>query len=75
LKLVILEIGQGLTPRPIRNESAYQEAVAILDRLFNLDRAQTSAEQRYFRDLADMLYEYERANCVAEREPSAAVDA
>ena len=62
-------------PRPIRDEPAYQEAVAVLDHLFNLDRAQTPAEQRYFRGLAEMVCEYERTNCVAEREPSAAVDA
>jgi hypothetical protein len=67
----------GFSPRAIEDEPSYRDAVAILDRLFNLDRRQTAAERRYFCDLAEKVYEYERMSSVIESslQPSSPVNA
>lgn len=66
-----LEITCGLRPRSVEDDSSYRDAVAVLDRLFNLDRIQTLAERRYFQDLAEKVYEYESIRRVVASQPSA----
>ncbi|WP_165073847.1 hypothetical protein [Paludisphaera rhizosphaerae] len=66
-----LEITCGLRLRPIEDDSSYRDAVAVLDRLFNLDRLQTSAERRYFQNLAEKVYQYECIRLVVASRPSA----
>jgi len=66
-----LAITRGFEPRPIENDSTYRDAVAILDRLFNLDRRQTPSERRYFQDLAERVYQYEHMRCVVACNPAA----
>jgi len=66
-----LAITRGFVPRPIEDDSTYRDAVAILDRLFNLDRRQTPSERRYFQDLAERVYQYERMQCVVACNPAA----
>ena len=66
-----LEITCGLRPRWVEDDSSYRDAVAVLDRLFNLDRMQTSAERRDFRDLAEKVYEYESIRRVVASKASA----
>lgn len=44
---------------PIEDDSSYQAALKILDRLFARDDLRTPAELEYFRTLAQMASEYE----------------
>jgi antitoxin component HigA of HigAB toxin-antitoxin module len=46
--------------KPIEDDSTYQAAIEILDRLFMLDDSRTPAELEYFQILANLAYEYER---------------
>ncbi len=43
----------------IEDDSSYQAAIEILDRLFALDDRKTPAEFQYFHALAQLAYEYE----------------
>jgi antitoxin component HigA of HigAB toxin-antitoxin module len=45
---------------PIEDDSTYQAAIEILDRLFSLDNLRTPAELEYFQILANLAYEYEK---------------
>jgi hypothetical protein len=44
---------------PIKDDVAYSRAIAILDRLFLLNREKSRDESDYFRVLAQLAYEYE----------------
>jgi antitoxin component HigA of HigAB toxin-antitoxin module len=46
--------------KPIEDDSTYQAAIEILDRLFALDDPRTSVDLEYFQMLANLAYEYER---------------
>jgi antitoxin component HigA of HigAB toxin-antitoxin module len=45
--------------RPIEDRDSYRAALEILDHLFDRDERQTRAESRYFRALAEIVFEYE----------------
>ena len=47
---------------PINDEHAYSNAIAILDRLFDLGDRRTPAETEYFHALAMLACEYEEAS-------------
>jgi antitoxin component HigA of HigAB toxin-antitoxin module len=44
---------------PIEDECSYSLAMEILDSLFLLDREKNRDESDYFRELAQIVYEYE----------------
>ena len=46
---------------PIADDATYRSAIAILDRLFALDKRRTPAELAYFRALARLARDYEVA--------------
>jgi hypothetical protein len=52
--------------RPLEDDDSYQAAIEILDRLYELDRRQTQDELDYFRALANLAFNYERANGVCD---------
>jgi hypothetical protein len=45
---------------PLEDDRSYSRAIAILDRLFLLNRDMNRDEIDYFRALAQIAYEYER---------------
>ena len=63
--------------KPIEDDSSYQAAIEILDRLFALDEPRTPAESEYFKMLTYFAYQYEQKDnllshrhyCGDERRP------
>ena len=47
---------------PIQDDDAYARAIAVLDRMFHLNREKNREESEYFRMLAQFAYEYECVN-------------
>ncbi len=46
---------------PIKGQRAYERAIAILDRLFELDQERTREESEYFHALTLLACDYEQA--------------
>ena len=44
---------------PIEDDWSYSRAIEILDRLFLLNREKNRVESDYFRELAEIAYQYE----------------
>jgi hypothetical protein len=54
-----LELCSRFPLTPIEDHGSYRAALEILDRLFALDDRRTRAELEYFRELAQIAFEYE----------------
>ena len=54
-----LELSSRFPLKPLEDDDSYQAAINILDRLFAIDDRRTWAEMEYFRELAQIAYEYE----------------
>jgi hypothetical protein len=58
-ELESIDVRARLPLAPINDERAYRRALAVLDRLYSLDKVQTPAEREYFVALAQVAAEYE----------------
>ena len=58
----LLELASRFLLRPIEDDDSYQESIEILDRLFALDHRRTQDELDYFRELANIAFNYEQNN-------------